>query len=326
MSSRSTHIFKRIDDLDLKVDIIYPSSLTSVSTAVLYLHGGGLTGFDREHLPPHIVQSCLLRNWPIISADYRLMPQASAQDMLEDVISAYYFVHKRLLELLDFKKLENEKINIILMGSSAGAYLSYIAKPHLSPPPVVVFIYYGCPTVHDPKNHFSSSKTLFNETPYSESRFAHFLASPPSINPTPSFFPIFNSSSLLPNFSHDPAYKPLPKGEFEDRSSLFLWLVQENKLPEMWKGVDQGLESEVWEGFGKTIIVHGDQDELIPYYMAKQAVNVIGPHDAQLFTAIGRKHGWDMPLFLGDPGLREIEEAWESLDEIVLKAQGGTSY
>lgn len=57
MSSRSTHIFKSVNDLDLKVDIVYPYSLTSVSTGVLYLHGGSLTGFDRENLPPHVVKS-----------------------------------------------------------------------------------------------------------------------------------------------------------------------------------------------------------------------------------------------------------------------------
>lgn len=35
--------------------------------------------------------------------------------MLEDVISTYHFVHKSLPELLNFKTLENEKIDIILI-------------------------------------------------------------------------------------------------------------------------------------------------------------------------------------------------------------------
>ncbi|TGO45113.1 hypothetical protein BOTNAR_0699g00040 [Botryotinia narcissicola] len=86
---------------------------------------------------------------------------------------------------------------------------------------------------------------------------------------------MFISSSLLPNFSLYPTYKILPNGKFEDRSSLFLWLDQENKLLMLWKGVDQGLESEAWEGFVKTIVAHGDQDELILYYMAKQALGVV---------------------------------------------------
>ncbi|TGO86816.1 hypothetical protein BPOR_0274g00070 [Botrytis porri] len=287
MSSRSTLIFKSIDDLDLKVDIIYPSSLT------------GLEQSQQQYFT---------------STVGALLVSIENIFLLISLDPVYFGIGSLLAQIV---------VSCLKLVPKICAYLSYISKPHLSPPPVAVFIYYGCPTFHDPKNHFSNSKTLFNETPYPEPRFAYFLASPPSINPTPSFFLIFNPSSLLSNFSRDPAYKPLPKGEFEDRSSLFLWLVQENKLSELWKSVDQGLESEVWIGFGKTIIVYGDQDELIPYYMAKQGVDVIGLHDAQLFTAIGRKHGWDMPLFLGDPGLKEIEEALEALDEIIFKSQGG---
>ncbi|ESZ97254.1 hypothetical protein SBOR_2377 [Sclerotinia borealis F-4128] len=317
------HPREQIDSLDLKVDIIHPANLISISTAVLYLHGGGLTGFNRELLPPHIAQSCLLRNWPIVSADYRLMPQASAQDMLDDLISAYSFVHDNLRDILALEQGQNKKIDIILMGSSAGAYLSFLAKPYLSSPPIAVFTYYGCPTVHDPKKYFASNKTLLRETPYSELQFSLFLTSPPVIDPTPPFLPIFHPSSLLPDFSRDPAFQTLPEAELEDRSLVFLWLVQENKLPELWQGLDKGLESDAWKGFGKTIVVHGDQDELIPYYMAKEALDVIGSEDSQLFTAVGKGHAWDMSLFLGDPELKAVEEAWKALDEIVVQAKAG---
>lgn len=101
-----------------------------------------------------------------------------------------------------------------------------------------------CPTVHDPQNYLSSTKTLLNETPYPESPFTHFLTGPSIINPTRSFFTIFNSFSLLQNSSRDLAYKPLPKAEFKDHYPLSLWLVQVNKLPELWDDVDPGLESE----------------------------------------------------------------------------------
>ncbi|KAF7905872.1 hypothetical protein EAF00_000151 [Botryotinia globosa] len=267
MSSRSTHIFKSVDDLDLKVDTIYPSSLTSASTGVLYLHGGCITGFDRETLPPHIVQSCLLRNWPITSADHYLMPQASVQDMLEDVVSVYYFVHKKVHELLGFKRPENEKLNIILMGSSAGwcfwvTDLYDLRLSELKFPRCLSIVHFQTPSLtsttcslyilrlsnrpRPPKTICPATRLFSKNAPYLEYRFANFLRSPPRINPTSSFFQMFISSSLL-NFSRDPTYEPLPDVEFEDRSSLFLWLVQENTLLTLWKGVDQGLESEVWQ-------------------------------------------------------------------------------
>lgn len=117
MISKATHIFKKIDNLNLKVDAYLPTaSEGSWSTAVLYLHGGGLVAFDREMLPTHVAQACMIRGWPLFSADYRLMPQASGQDMLEDVIAAYDFVRTKLLMTPSF----NKRTNIVLMGASAG--------------------------------------------------------------------------------------------------------------------------------------------------------------------------------------------------------------
>jgi hypothetical protein len=46
----------------------------------------------------------------------------------------------------------------------------------------------------------------------------------------------------------------------------------------------------------------------------------LGPEDVQLFTALGKNHAWDVPLFLGDPELKVVEEAWKALDKIVAEA------
>ena len=37
----------------------------------------------------------------------------------------------------------------------------------------------------------------------------------------------------------------------------------------------------------------------------------------QLFTAPGQPHAFDAELFLGDPGLAVVEEAWRALDKLV---------
>jgi hypothetical protein len=43
----------------------------------------------------------------------------------------------------------------------------------------------------------------------------------------------------------------------------------------------------------------------------------IGPTPAKLFIAQGQNHGFDGALFLGDPRLTVVEEAWAALDDIV---------
>ncbi|PQE22844.1 Endomembrane 70 protein [Rutstroemia sp. NJR-2017a BBW] len=315
MVSKTTHVFKNVDNLDLKVDAYLPTASEKPwSTAVLYLHGGGLVAFDREFLPTHVVQSCMIRGWPLFSADYRLMPQASGRDMLEDVVAAYDFVRTELLTKPGFE----ENIKIVLMGASAGGYLSFIAKPHLQPPPVTVFSYYAPPTCHDP---FYSSNKIIGPSPFSKSQFERYFEGPVTVGPTPLGLPIFDAASLLPNHSRDPKWIQAPPGDIDDRSSLYYWLVQENKLPEMWADVDPGWDSSALKDFGKTIIVHGDEDEVVPYYMAEKFVSINSPEDVQLFTALGKNHAWDVPLFLGDPELNVVEEAWRALDKVVAEAK-----
>jgi acetyl esterase/lipase len=103
MASRATHVFKTTDNLDLKLDIYTRASWSQSNVwdehqpVVLFFHGGGYVGYDREHLPPHIVQSCLLRGWPLISPDYRKLPQVSGKDILSDGKAAYSFVVEKLL-------------------------------------------------------------------------------------------------------------------------------------------------------------------------------------------------------------------------------------
>jgi hypothetical protein len=48
----------------------------------------------------------------------------------------------------------------------------------------------------------------------------------------------------------------------------------------------------------------------------------LGPEDVKLFTARGKNHAWDVPLFLGDPELDVVEEAWRALDKVVAEAKG----
>jgi acetyl esterase/lipase len=72
---------------------------------------------NREHLPPHIVQSCFLRNWSLVSTDYRKLPQTKGPDVLEDVKAAYEFVVEKVPEILGGSRRYE---NVVVVGQSAG--------------------------------------------------------------------------------------------------------------------------------------------------------------------------------------------------------------
>jgi len=132
MASRSIHIFKTIDGLDLKLDIYTRQSWSSSKvwnedqSVVLFFHGGGYVGYDRQHLPPHIVQSSLMRGWPLVSPDYRKLPQVNGEDILSDAKAAYDYVVEKLLGLLTFGKNTLRMKKIIVVGQSAGQWLKVI--------------------------------------------------------------------------------------------------------------------------------------------------------------------------------------------------------
>lgn len=131
----STHTFKTFNNLELKLDIyLQPSNpipFKPSDPVVLFIHGGGFVGFNRQHLPPHVVQSCLLRGWPLISADYRLLPQVHGRDVFEDLKDAYQFVREKAPAILAGRELSSEECKIekiILVGQSAGIFISFIKK------------------------------------------------------------------------------------------------------------------------------------------------------------------------------------------------------
>jgi acetyl esterase/lipase len=122
----TTHPFKRInDDLTLNLEIFQKTSsldqsLDPLRPVVLFLHGGGFVGFNREHVPPHVVQMALLRDWLLVSADYRLLPQVKGADIFDDVKDAYRFVREELVGLLSQWKDRGVVENVVVIGQSAG--------------------------------------------------------------------------------------------------------------------------------------------------------------------------------------------------------------
>lgn len=122
----TTHPFKRInDDLTLNLEIFRKTKSLNQpfdpsKPVVLFLHGGGFVGFNREHVPPHVVQMALLRDWLLVSADYRLLPQVKGADIFEDVKDAYRFVREELVELLSEGREKGMVENVVVVGQSAG--------------------------------------------------------------------------------------------------------------------------------------------------------------------------------------------------------------
>ncbi len=124
------------------LDIYTPD--TDFDTVFLYFHGGGLTSGDKGDLL--FFDAMLQKGVAVISANYRMYPDAKFPDYIADAADAVAFVQKQFPE----KRL-------FVGGSSAGGYLTlmlcfdtrYLERAGVNPASIAGYIHdAGQPTTH----------------------------------------------------------------------------------------------------------------------------------------------------------------------------------
>ena len=106
----------------VKIRILYPHKLVkskNTSNALLYIHGGGFISLSSKSQQSCIRKWAKITNIVIYSVDYRLAPESSYPDALDDILNAYYWVAYHSEQVLG---IPAEKI--ILSGDSAGGGLA----------------------------------------------------------------------------------------------------------------------------------------------------------------------------------------------------------
>lgn len=94
-----------------KLDIYYPTNKKDFAT-VIWFHGGGLTGGEKE-IPKALQEKGLA----VIGVGYRLSPKAKGSEIIDDATAAVAWVFKHIQEFGGSERL------IFISGHSAGAYL-----------------------------------------------------------------------------------------------------------------------------------------------------------------------------------------------------------
>ena len=117
-----THIYKNIEDRDLKMDIWYPNNKYPGSYPLVYFcHGGGwISGFRNQ---PNNVSWCKYlasKGFIVASIDYRYGYTNTMDDILSDYSDGLKYLKK------NYKDLKIDKSNIVLMGLSAGGHLALL--------------------------------------------------------------------------------------------------------------------------------------------------------------------------------------------------------
>lgn len=117
-----TYSYKTTDDKDLKMDIWYPPDKTKkIYPLVYFCHGGGwISGFRNQ---PNNVSWCKYlasKGLAVASIDYRYGLKNTMDDILSDYTDGINYIRN------NYKELNIDINNIILMGLSAGGHLALL--------------------------------------------------------------------------------------------------------------------------------------------------------------------------------------------------------
>ncbi len=94
-----------------KLDVYYPMDAQD-APVVVWFHGGGIEGGEK-HIDPQLKNSGLV----VVAANYRLLPKAPIDDILDDAAAAVAWTYKNIA------KYNGCKRKIFVAGHSAGGYL-----------------------------------------------------------------------------------------------------------------------------------------------------------------------------------------------------------
>jgi acetyl esterase/lipase len=116
---------------------------------------------DRTHFPLWLANACFRRGWVFVSANYRLIPESNAHEILEDLKDAHNYVRTGLRQRLPY---DIDLSRIVFAGNSAGGYCALLAASQLKPSPKAVLAVY--PVADPSSDRYVTPGNLLPDAPY----------------------------------------------------------------------------------------------------------------------------------------------------------------
>ena len=104
---RDAHSIER-----LKLDVYHPEGKTDCPV-IVWFHGGGLEGGNKE-IPAQLKEKGIV----VVGVNYRLLPQVTVKETLDDAAEAVAWVFKHITEY------GGDPRKVVVSGHSAGGYIS----------------------------------------------------------------------------------------------------------------------------------------------------------------------------------------------------------
>ncbi|EGP87642.1 uncharacterized protein MYCGRDRAFT_109455 [Zymoseptoria tritici IPO323] len=251
IKATETIVYKTVGDLEISFDLYLSDNAKNVPV-FLWFHGGGLIQGHRNSLTPSMRKAVKKHALAVISADYRLAPQASADEILSDVQDCVSFIRTKLSSAVPASTIDTTRLAV--SGSSAGGYLALLAGLYVDPKPNVIAPIYP---ITDPLGTFFTNPQ------------------PPAMGR-----PFVELETVAPFL--DPKSPQVANNDGGDRSSMYIRMQHDANLAKLLR-IPEGKDADKWR-VSKQIyarrtppayVLHGDADTAVGVEQADEVVGAM---------------------------------------------------
>ncbi|KAG8159201.1 hypothetical protein KVR01_010862 [Diaporthe batatas] len=252
----------KTDPVPIHLDVYLPSTPPADGQGLpllFWFHGGGLLQGSRDVVAPHHLNGVTKHGYALISADYRLSPQASVGEVLDDVKDCLAWgiteLPKELAAAGNNNGILLDTTRIAVSGSSAGGYLALLAGLYATGPvkPKVVLPIYP---ITDPLGTFFT---------------------------TPQKHPAghIERATMEPYLDPKAPVQTRTAWENDPRAKFYFYMMQEAilaKLLHIKEGDDSYIiapQIQKRQSYPPTFIIHGDADKFVGVEQSDEVVEAL---------------------------------------------------
>ena len=285
-----TYTYKRVGDLEIKLDVIRAND-DKIRPVVVWIHGGALIMGGREGVSQRVRKMFLEAGYAVVSLDYRLAPETRLPLIIEDIEDAFKWLRR---EGPDLFHVDTDKIAV--MGGSAGGYLTLATGHRVKPCPTVLVAFWGYGDLIGDWYSKPSPHERHTRTKVTEAEAGKLVAGPPIAN---------------------------ARDREASAGAFYQFCRQRGIWPQEVSGWDPRAEAQkytpympvknVGKEYPATLLIHGTEDTDVPYVqsvMMAEQFKKFGV-DHEFISIAGGEHG----LGGGDP--KKIDQAYQRSFEFI---------
>jgi acetyl esterase/lipase len=184
--TRATFTYKTAGNLPIKADV-FSGSPEKPRPVAVWIHGGALIMGDRHGIDKALAADLIKAGYVVVSIDYRLAPETKLAGILEDVRDAFAWVRQDGPRLFGA-----EPDRIVVLGGSAGGYLTLMSGFMIEPRPRALVSFWGYGDIagewYSRPDAFYRRQPLVSEAEARSAVGTQALAEPPRSNKRGRFY------------------------------------------------------------------------------------------------------------------------------------------